>query len=70
MRWIERSPMPEECAACHEQDCYNCDTAGERWHLSREDELRVIRKGLIKAVERMERQIEEIDKELDVLAKQ
>lgn len=70
MRLIERSPIPKECEACHEQGCYHCDTAGERWYLPREDELRIIRKGLLKAVERMERKIEEIDRELDVIAKQ
>lgn len=38
--------------------------------LSQEDELRVVRKGLIKAVARLKIQIEEIDRELDDLTKQ
>ena len=68
--WIERNPIPEVCEICQQQDCYNCDTAGERWYLSREDELRVVRKGLIKAVARLKKRIEEIDRELDDLSKQ
>ena len=38
--------------------------------MSQEDELRVVRKGLIKAVARLKIQIEEIDRELDDLTKQ
>ena len=53
MMWIERNPIPEVCETCQQQDCYNCDTAGERWYLSQEDELRVVRKGLIKVVARL-----------------
>ena len=70
MRWIEKEPIPKECELCQESDCYNCDTAGERWCLPREEELRVIRKGLVRAVKRMERKIEKIDKELDEIIKQ
>ena len=67
MRWKEKHPLPEACENCQESDCYNCDTAAERWYLSREDELKVIRKGLVKAIQRMNRQVEEIDKELHCL---
>lgn len=70
MRWIEKVSIPKTCETCQEQDCYNCDTAGERWYLSREDELKVIRKGLLRAVERMKVRIEEIDRELEILTKQ
>ena len=70
MMWIERNPIPEVCETCQQQDCYNCDTAGERWYLSQEDELRVVRKGLIKMVARLKKRIEEIDRELDDLTKQ
>ena len=69
MMWIERNPIPEVCENCQQQDCYNCDTAGERWYLSQEDELRVVRKGLIKMVARLKKRIEEIDRELDDLTK-
>lgn len=64
MEWLEKNPLPSECQECQEEDCYNCDNAGKRWYLSEEDELRVRRKGLVKAVERLQRQIAEIDEKL------
>lgn len=64
MEWLEANPLPVECQNCEEEDCYNCDYAGKRWYLSEEDELKVRRKGLMKAVERLQRQIKEIDKKL------
>ena len=64
MEWLEANPLPAECEKCEEEDCYNCDYAGKRWYLSEEDELRVRRKGLVKAVECLQRQIKEIDKKL------
>lgn len=48
-------------------DCGSCDHCGERFYLSRKDELTVRRKGLVKAIERLERQIREIDNELKSL---
>ena len=65
LEWIEANPLPPECIDCQEEDCYNCDTAGKRWYRSRADELRVKRKGLLKAIERLERQIKAIDAELE-----
>lgn len=64
MEWIEAELLPMECQSCQEQDCYNCDIAGIRWKLPREDELRVRRKGLVKGIERMRKKIQEIDREL------
>ena len=64
MEWLERNTLPSECQECQEEDCYNCDNAEKRWYLSEEDELRVRRKGLVKAVERLQRQIAEIDEKL------
>lgn len=64
MEWREANPLPFECENCEEDDCYNCDYAGKRWHLAEEDELRVKRKRLVKAVEGLQRQIKEIDKKL------
>lgn len=61
MEWIEADPLPP---ACQEEDCYNCDHAGERWTLSQADELR---KGLMKAIERLQRQVKAIDAELEGL---
>ena len=63
MEWLEADPLPAVCQRC-EGDCYNCDHAGERWILSRTDELRVRRKMLEKAILRIQRQIAEIDQEL------
>jgi hypothetical protein len=48
-------------------DCGSCDHGGERFYLSRKDELTVRRKGLVKAIERLERQIREIVNELKSL---
>ena len=67
MEWIEANPLPAVCQNCQEDDCYNCDYAGERWTLSKADELRVKRKMLVKAIECYERQIKAIDAELEVL---
>ena len=67
MEWIEADPLPAVCQNCPEEECYNCDYAGERWTLSQADELRVRRKGLLKAIERLQRQVKAIDAELEVL---
>lgn len=64
MDWIEVDPIPEPCKDCQEEDCYNCDTAGERWQLSEEDELKLRRKQLVKAIEHLQREIDAIDMEL------
>ena len=60
MEWLEANPLPEVCLNCQE-DCYNCDYALCRWYLSEEDDLQLRRKGLIKAIERLQRQVDEID---------
>lgn len=67
MEWIEADPLPAVCQNCQEEEYYNCDYAGERWTLSQADELRVRRKGLLKAIERLQRQVKAIDAELEVL---
>ena len=64
MEWIEVDPLPAVCRQCHEEECYNCDFAGMRWHLSKKDALLLKRKSLAKAIERMQRQIDEIDQML------
>ena len=66
MEWIEANPLPAVCQNCQEEECYNCDYAGERWTLSKADELRVRRKGLLKAIERLQRHVKAIDAELEV----
>ena len=64
MEWIEANPIPKACMDCQEEDCYNCDTAGERWQLSHEDELKVCRKQMVRAIDRLQRRIYSIDIEL------
>ena len=48
-------------------DCGSCDHAGERWKLPRAEELRLQRKGKVKAIERLQREIAAIDAELEGL---
>lgn len=64
MQWHETDPIPEECRNCTEVDCYNCDIAGQRWILSREDKLRTDRMLKARAIERLKRQVAAIDREL------
>ena len=70
MKWIEANPLPSECQNCQEEECYNCDHAGKRWKLAQEDALRIRRKGLAKAMERLQKQIDEIDEILMPFTKQ
>lgn len=67
IQWIEADPLPAECLNCQEEDCWECDTAGKRWYLSHADELRVKRKGLLKSIERLQRQVKAIDEELKAI---
>ena len=67
MEYIEATPLPAECLTCQEDECYNCDIAGERWQLSKADQLRLQKRMMLKAIERYTRKIAEIDKELEVL---
>ena len=67
MVWRESNPLPKTCAVCKEEDCYNCEFAGVRWHLSEEDELKVKRKMLERHMEQLQRKIAEIDRELEKL---
>ena len=69
MQWIEVDETPDDCKNCGQEDCYNCDIAGERWVLSKEDELRTKRRLMVRAVERLERKIAEIDVQLEELQK-
>lgn len=67
MNWIDAVSLPEECQKCEQQSCYNCDVAGKRWFLSQKDDLLVRRKMLLKSIERSQKQIDEIDKELALM---
>ena len=64
MQYREVTPLPEICQNCKEVDCYNCDRAGERWLLSNADILKSRREMLMKAIERLQRQVRKIDEEL------
>ena len=64
MEWLEVRPIPYACRDCQEEDCYNCDTAGGRWQLSNADELRLRRSGLLKAIERLQQEVDAIDREI------
>ncbi len=64
MEWIEAEQLPEERRDCREGDCYNCDHAAERRYLHEIDQLKLQRKGLLKAIERNRRKVAAIEKEL------
>ena len=64
MEFYEVSPLPAVCEDCQEEDCYNCDNALDRWKLSSADKLHFRKKLKQKAIERMEREIAEIDRQL------
>lgn len=70
MKWLEADSLPVVCPNCQKEDCYNCDYAGKRWYLSQEDELQIKRKSLIKAIERLQRQVLAIDQHLLLLTGQ
>ncbi len=62
MEWIEAEPLPEICADCQWDECYNCDHAGERWQLSEVDNLMVTRTLLIKQIGRLQQKVNAIEK--------
>ena len=64
LNYTERNPLPPVCEGCEEEDCYNCDYALDRMELSPIDELRLMKKLKERAIERLQRQIAEIDKKL------
>lgn len=45
-------------------DCGSCENAGERWILPREEELWLLRKIKIKAIQRLQEELSKIDTEL------
>lgn len=67
MEWIEVNPLPDVCQKCQEEECYNCDYAGLRWMLPKADKLRLEKVSLLKAIDRLQRQVKKIDEELKVL---
>lgn len=74
MEWIEANPLPLVCQECEAsgqvEDCGACDHGGERFFLSREDELWLQRKAKIKAIQRLQKDLERIDAEIaDIMEK-
>ena len=67
MEYREVKPLPVQCQKCNEDDCYNCDYAAARWRLPRKTELQVRKKMLTRAILRLQRQLQEIQEELDAL---
>lgn len=45
LEYYEVNPLPEVCIKCMEEnvdeDCGSCDYALDRWHLTRESEIRL-----------------------------
>ena len=69
MDWIEVHPLPEACLDCKEEDCYNCDTAGQRWVLSAESELLLKRTAVRNSIDRLSRELAEIEQALEKITK-
>lgn len=61
MEWLETDPLPIECQNCLEDDCYNCDIAGQRWYLSPEDAFQLQCKGIANSVTRLQKRMEQTD---------
>ena len=40
LKYIEIDPLPETCRNCND-DCYNCENAGDRWILEERDRIRI-----------------------------
>lgn len=51
MIYYESDPLPQVCVDCKEEECYNCDYALDRWHLSEKDALLLEKKMKLKALE-------------------
>lgn len=64
LEWLETASLPQVCQRCMESECYNCDHAGARWGLATVDELQLRRKGLLKTIERLQRNVAKLDKEI------
>lgn len=67
LKYTENASLPVECQSCEEKDCWECDCAGMRWGLSERDRLIYARKLKEQAIVRFQRQIAEIDRQLEKL---
>ena len=64
---LQKNPLPPECQSCLEPDCWECDYAGTRWVLSERDRLVYARKLKEQAIARFQREIRQIDAQLEKL---
>ena len=75
---IEADPLPEVCEECEDRKkclskgepewcCDECDYALLRWPTPRAQELKELKALKEKAIDRLQRQIKDIDRELDLL---
>lgn len=69
MEYLQDQLLPAQCQSCEEKDCWECDYAGIRWVLSERDRLIYARKLKEQAIVRFQRQIAEIDRQLEKLEK-
>ncbi len=67
VEYREVSPLPKACQKCTELDCYNCDIAGLRWIADPLDELRLMKKMKQRAIQRLQREITEIEGKIQAL---
>lgn len=67
MEYLQDQLLPAQCQSCEEKDCWECDYAGMRWGLSERDRLIYARKLKEQAIARFQRQIAEIDRQLEKL---
>lgn len=67
LEYIENATLPAECRFCREPDCGECDYAGLRWVLTERDRLICARKLKEQAIARFQREIRQIDAQLEKL---
>lgn len=67
MEYLQDQLLPAQCQSCEEKDCWECDYAGIRWVLSERDRLICARKLKEQTIARFQRQIAEIDRQLEKL---
>ncbi len=64
MEYREVVPLPSMCRGCKEAECYNCDYARLRWELEPTQELLLKKKLKEQAIRRLQKEIDEIDRQL------
>lgn len=62
--------VPAACKDCTEKDCFECDNAGQRWPLSKREELQAKLKLAEQGIARLQEQKRMIEKELKQLPKE